>query len=91
MKKLNEVVENTCRDNGVDVATAKKIAKELSENIADEIVDGGIDMYGICKFEVVDTKERQGRNPSSGEAITIKANKAIKAKVSGALKKLVKI
>ena len=41
-------------------------------------------------FEVVERKERQGVNPSTGEKITIPASKALKFKASKTLKDSIK-
>jgi DNA-binding protein HU-beta len=37
-------------------------------------------------FQVAERPERQGRNPATGEPITIKASKSVKFKVSKSLK-----
>lgn len=45
-----------------------------------------VDLYGFGKFEVVERAEKNGRNPSTGEAIVIPAKKAVKFKTAKALK-----
>ncbi|RSU64367.1 HU family DNA-binding protein, partial [Sphingomonas sp. S-NIH.Pt3_0716] len=45
-----------------------------------------ISLPGFGKFKVKDTPERSGRNPSTGEAITIAASKKITFTPAKALK-----
>ena len=44
---------------------------------------------GMVTFEAVEKPERQGRNPQTGEAVTIPARKAVKFKAAKALKEAV--
>ena len=84
---------------------ASEIAKkyELSQKMYQEIVDsifeemkeclvsgGTVDIAKFGKYEVVERKERQGVNPSTGEKITIPASKALKFKASKTLKDSIK-
>ena len=45
-----------------------------------------IALIGFGNFEVKDRPEREGRNPATGETMTIKASKAISFKAGKALK-----
>tara|TARA_R110002167_G_scaffold315731_1_gene521284 strand:- start:9 stop:305 length:297 start_codon:yes stop_codon:yes gene_type:complete len=45
-----------------------------------------ISLVGFGNFEIRHRPERQGRNPSSGEAMTIKASNAVGFKAGKALK-----
>jgi DNA-binding protein HU-beta len=92
MKKFSDIIVDACKAQGVSATDAKEVAKGVIDGLEDGIVkDGGVSIYGLCDFNVVDTKARTGRNPATGEAIEIKANKAVKVKISSALKKKVKI
>ena len=48
--------------------------------------DGKVRILGFGGFELKDTPERPGRNPKTGEIITIKAGKKISFSPSDALK-----
>lgn len=50
------------------------------------IKDGKVQIIGFGTFEVKERAEREGRNPQTGEAITIEACKAPKFKAGKALK-----
>ena len=71
--------------------TTKKAAKEQIEAvvalIADELTKGNtVRINGLGTFSVVDREARTGRNPQTGEALEIPASKAVKFKVTTALK-----
>lgn len=52
--------------------------------------DGEVSLPGIGKLHVVISGERQGKNPGTGEVITIAANRHVKFKASQALKDAVR-
>lgn len=81
------------------MAEKAEISKKDAENVltaftnvvADALVDGDkVAITGFGTFEVVERAERQGRNPATGEAITIAASKSPKFKAGKALKDAVK-
>jgi DNA-binding protein HU-beta len=49
---------------------------ELQSRFAHE--NGSVQFAGIGKLKLGERAERQGRNPTTGEAITIKASKTVK-------------
>lgn len=70
---------------------AEKSLTAFTNIVADTLVDGDkISITGFGIFEVVERAERQGRNPATGEAITIAASKSPKFKAGKALKDAVK-
>ena len=70
---------------------AEKALTAFTNVIADTLVDGDkVAITGFGTFEVVERAERQGRNPATGEAITIAASKSPKFKAGKALKEAVK-
>lgn len=70
---------------------AEKALTAFINVVADTLVDGDkISITGFGTFEVVERAERQGRNPATGETITIAASKSPKFKAGKALKDAVK-
>ena len=70
---------------------AEKVLNAFTNIVADTLVDGDkVSITGFGTFEVVERAERQGRNPATGEAITIAASKSPKFKTGKALKEAVK-
>ena len=66
---------------------AEKALKAFTEVVADELKKGDkIQLVGFGTFEVGERAAREGRNPQSGETMTIAACKAPKFKAGKALK-----
>jgi len=66
---------------------AEKALKAFEEVVAEELRKGGkVQLVGFGTFEVAERAERVGRNPQTGENMTISASKAPKFKAGKALK-----
>ncbi len=66
---------------------AEKALKAFSDVVAEELKNGGkIQLVGFGTFEVSERAAREGRNPQTGETMTIAACKAPKFKAGKALK-----
>ena len=69
----------------------EKALKAFIDTVTEELKnDGKVQLVGFGTFEVTERAERQGRNPKTGEAITIPASKSPKFKAGKALKDIVK-
>ena len=69
---------------------AEKAVKAFTDVVSEELVNGGkIQLVGFGTFEVSERPAREGRNPRSGETMTIAATKTPKFKVGKALKDMV--
>lgn len=86
----HQLVSAISTATGVKKTDTDKVLKQLGDNIAAELVSqGSINLQGIGTISVADTPARPGRNPQTGEAITIAAGKRIKLKAAKALKEAV--
>ena len=66
---------------------AEKAIKAFTDAVSEELVKGGkIQLVGFGTFEVAERAAREGRNPRTGETMTIAASKAPKFKAGKALK-----
>lgn len=66
---------------------AEKALKAFTEVVAEELQKGEkIQLVGFGTFEVADRPAREGRNPKTGEVMTIAASKSPKFKAGKALK-----
>ena len=66
---------------------AEAAVKAFTEVVAEELKNGGkIQLVGFGTFEVSERAERTGRNPLTGEEMTIAASKSPKFKAGKALK-----
>ena len=86
-----EFVELYFEKGGFETKTeAERKMKAFLETVEEALVKGEEVIFtGWGKWEVVEKAERIGRNPQTGEEITIPARKAIKFKVGKALEEKV--
>lgn len=69
---------------------AEKALKAFTDVVAAELVKGEkIQLVGFGTFEVSERAAREGRNPKSGEKMTIAASRTPKFKAGKALKDMV--
>ena len=68
----------------------EKALKAFIDTVTEELKNGGkVQLVGLGTFEVTERAERNGRNPKTGEAITILASKSPKFKAGRSLKDIV--
>lgn len=66
---------------------AEKAVKAFTNAVAEELAKGGkVQLVGFGNFEVSERPAREGRNPRTGETMTIAASKTPKFKPGKALK-----
>lgn len=86
-----ELIEAVASKSEISKKDVEKVINAFTNVVADTLVDGDkVAITGFGTFEVVERAERQGRNPATGEAITIAASKSPKFKAGKALKDAVK-
>ena len=72
------------------VAEKAGVAKAMIDAVAGALKAGDkVAIAGFGNFEVKERAAREGRNPATGEAITIAASKTVAFKASKALKESV--
>jgi DNA-binding protein HU-beta len=75
---IGELTKSVAEATGTSDAEAKKAITAVFDQIASAAAKGEeVAIPGFGKFAVKDRPERQGRNPSNGEAITIAASKKV--------------
>lgn len=86
-----ELIAALAERSSVTKKEAEDVLASITEIITDELSKGErIVITGFGTFEVSDRAEREGRNPSTGEPMTIAATKAPKFKAGKSLKDAVK-
>lgn len=86
-----ELIGAVASKSEISKKDVEKVINAFTNVVADALVDGDkVQLVGFGTFEVVERAERQGRNPATGEAMTIAASKSPKFKASKALKDAVK-
>jgi DNA-binding protein HU-beta len=82
-----ELIVAMAEKTGLSKKDAEKALKAFTDVVAEELKKGEkIQLVGFGTFEVSERAAREGRNPRSGETMTIAACKAPKFKAGKALK-----
>ena len=84
---IKDLVKTVAKETEVSEITAKAVTDSLFGAIGDAAAKGeDVLVPGFGKFTVKDRPEREGRNPATGEAMTIKASRAVSFKAAKGLK-----
>lgn len=74
--------------------TKKQAQEELNHvltHLQDTLQEGNdVNLTGYIKFRLKEVEERVGRNPQSGEAVTVPAHRQVRASIGSKLKQAVK-
>lgn len=82
-----ELVEKIAKQADLTKADAERALNAFIDAVTASLKAGDdVALVGFGTFSVGDRAERQGRNPQTGEAITISAKKVVKFKPGKALK-----
>lgn len=85
-----ELIAAVAEKSELSKKDAEKAVKALTDVISEELVKGEkIQLVGFGTFEVSERAAREGRNPKSGEVMSIPASKSPKFKAGKALKDMV--
>ena len=90
MTKKADIVRMISVDYGLDEKIATGIYNSIVDMIAASLVNGEkVDMQDFCTLTTRRTKKRKGRNPFTGEKITIQPKNKISFKPKPSLKRLI--
>ncbi|MDR1576792.1 MAG: HU family DNA-binding protein [Deltaproteobacteria bacterium] len=82
-----ELISQVALETGLTKVDAKKAVTSLIDSVVTGLKkDGRFPLFGLGVFDVVKRPKRKGRNPRTGEPITIKARKAVRFKPAKQLK-----
>lgn len=85
-----QLIANLFVDSGLSRADCEKVIDTLAKFTAETLADRNkVILPGIGSLSIQATKERIGRNPATGEMMTIPAGKRIKFKPLQGLKNAV--
>ncbi|HZK19913.1 MAG TPA: HU family DNA-binding protein [Treponemataceae bacterium] len=85
-----ELVDAMANESGLTKKDAEAALKAFINTVSNTMAKGeSVQLIGFGTFEVGNRAQRQGRNPKTGEAITIAAAKTAKFKAGKALKDIV--
>ncbi len=84
-QELIESIHN--HDDNISKKTIDRVLNHLASVVHEELAnDGEVTLPGLGKFSIIYRAERQGRNPATGEVITIPAARAPKFKAGKVFK-----
>ena len=85
-----ELVAAMAEQTNLSKKDFEAVLKSFADVVSEELKNGGkVQLVGFGTFEVSERAAREGRNPQTGESMTIAASKAPKFKAGKALKDLV--
>ena len=85
-----ELVAAMAEQTNLSKKDVEAVLKSFADVVSEELKNGGkVQLVGFGTFEVSERAAREGRNPQTGETMTIAASKAPKFKEGKALKDLV--
>lgn len=86
----SELIKAIAKKASLTEAQTNEAVKALTDVITDALAKGDkIQLPGLLTAETVERPARNGRNPRTGESMTIPAHKAVKLSASSTLKKAV--
>lgn len=82
-----ELIDAIAKKSNITKADAERALNSFIEVTKETLrQEGRLALAGFGSFVVSERKERQGRNPQTGEIMTIKASKTVRFKAGKALK-----
>ncbi len=87
----SELIAKVAQGAGLSKVDAKKAVEAAIEGVKESLANGEkVQIPGVITLSVSSRPERTGKNPRTGESITIPAKKVIKAKAGSELENAVK-
>ena len=73
-----DIVEHLHDELGFNKSECKQLVEDFFQEIRDSLINNEpVKLSGFGNFELIDKKARPGRNPKTGEKVTIKARRVV--------------
>ncbi len=75
----NDLAVEIVKESGVTKVDALKVIDSFVEVVSDELAkDGKLTLVGFGTFKTITKKQKKGRNPRTGDTITIPKKRVVK-------------
>ena len=82
-----DMIEHLHDDLGLSKSDCKQIVEDFFQEITDSLINNEeVKLSGFGNFELIDKKARPGRNPKTGENVTITARRVVTFKAGNKLR-----
>jgi len=86
----HDLVDLIAKNNAMTKVEALNVINYFCDAVRQGLKEnGGVNLVEFMQFTVIDRKERQGRNPKTGESMKIPAAKRVSVKVSKKLHEVI--
>tara|TARA_E500000075_G_scaffold15307_1_gene11975 strand:+ start:175 stop:471 length:297 start_codon:yes stop_codon:yes gene_type:complete len=83
-----DIVEHLHDELGLNKSECKQLVEDFFQEIRDSLINNeAVKLSGFGNFELIDKKARPGRNPKTGEKVTIKARRVVTFRAGNKLRK----
>ena len=88
MLNISEFINKYAEINEITKKQSKEEIERFVSTFKTLTFEGGVDLRGFIKSEVVDVPAKKCRNPKDGSIVDVPAKKVVKIKVSSKFKNL---
>ena len=82
-----DIVKHLHDELGLNKSECKQLIEGFFQEISNSLINNeAVKLSGLGNFELIDKKERPGRNPKTGENVTIKASRVVTFKAGNKLR-----
>ena len=83
-----DMVEYLHNELGLNKSECKRLIEDFFDEIKEAIINGEeVKLSGFGNFELLNKNERPGRNPKTGEEVTISARRVVTFRAGNKLRK----
>tara|TARA_B100001113_G_scaffold1681_1_gene1463 strand:+ start:25 stop:321 length:297 start_codon:yes stop_codon:yes gene_type:complete len=83
-----DIIEHLHNDLGLNKSECKVLAEDFFEEIKNSLINNeDVKLSGFGNFELLEKKARPGRNPKTGEEVTISARRVVTFRAGNKLRK----
>ena len=83
-----DMIEHLHDELGLNVSECRQLVEDFFQEIRESLINNEeVKLSGFGNFDLIDKKSRPGRNPKTGEDVTISARRVVTFRASNKLRK----